>query len=68
MGCMFTVLLFTYVFVFYPIQIYFDMFEIERRTAEEEASGNYLSQNALDNMYLESDNAVSSLLAGQDQM
>ena len=44
------------------------MFEIERRTAEEEASGNYLSQNALDNMYLESDNAVSSLLAGQDQM
>lgn len=42
------------------------MFEIERRSAaeEEEAAGNYLSQNTLDNMYLESDNAVSTLLAG----
>lgn len=44
------------------------MFEIERRSAEEEAAGAYMSQSALDSMYLESDNAVSTLLADHNNL
>ncbi|XP_045156528.2 uncharacterized protein LOC123523013 [Mercenaria mercenaria] len=47
-------------------KIYQDMFEIQRRQHEEETSRSLISQKAVNTMYLESDAAVSSLLAGQD--
>ncbi|XP_060553360.1 uncharacterized protein LOC132714479 [Ruditapes philippinarum] len=47
-------------------KIYQDMFEIQKRQQDEELSRSLLAQNAVNSMYLESDAAVSSLLAGQD--